>query len=103
MHDDHRLAIGTLEHGKGIERYGEIAGQPPFGRWCMPNGLRLRRTCGLNAEQWRHGTLCGPWDVEEVVAHLGARSSSNRESMGRQNALRINLPTSYDRASVPTW
>ena len=65
-------------------------------------GLAEDLSC-LNAEQWRHGTLCGQWDGEEVVAHLGARSSSNRESMGRQNALRINLPTSYDRASVPTW
>jgi uncharacterized protein (TIGR03083 family) len=30
---------------------------------------------GLNAEQWRHGTLCGKWDVEEVVAHLTAAAS----------------------------
>jgi len=30
---------------------------------------------GLNAEQWRHGTLCGRWDVEEVVAHLTAAAS----------------------------
>jgi hypothetical protein len=22
---------------------------------------------GLSADQWRHGTLCGRWDVEEVV------------------------------------
>ena len=33
---------------------------------------------GLNAEQWRHGTLCGQWDVEEVVAHLTAAASLNR-------------------------
>jgi uncharacterized protein (TIGR03083 family) len=33
---------------------------------------------GLNAEQWRHGTLCGRWDVEEVVAHLTAAASLNR-------------------------
>jgi uncharacterized protein (TIGR03083 family) len=30
---------------------------------------------GLNAEQWRHNTLCGQWDVEEVVAHLTAAAS----------------------------
>ena len=27
---------------------------------------------GLSAGQWRHGTLCGDWDVEQVVAHLTA-------------------------------
>ncbi len=32
----------------------------------------------LNAEQWRHGTLCGQWDVEEVVAHLTAAASLNQ-------------------------
>jgi uncharacterized protein (TIGR03083 family) len=30
---------------------------------------------GLDPEQWRHGTLCGEWDVEEVVAHLTAAAS----------------------------
>src|ERR1017187_9898544 len=33
---------------------------------------------GLNAEQWQHGTLCGQWDVEEVVAHLTAAASLNQ-------------------------
>jgi uncharacterized protein (TIGR03083 family) len=33
---------------------------------------------GLNAEQWRHSTLCGQWDVEEVVAHLTAAASVNQ-------------------------
>jgi uncharacterized protein (TIGR03083 family) len=33
---------------------------------------------GLNAEQWRHVTLCGQWDVEEVVAHLTAAASLNQ-------------------------
>jgi uncharacterized protein (TIGR03083 family) len=31
----------------------------------------------LSAIQWRHGTLCGKWDVEEVVAHLTAAASLN--------------------------
>ncbi|MEP7765786.1 maleylpyruvate isomerase family mycothiol-dependent enzyme [Sanguibacter sp. 25GB23B1] len=30
---------------------------------------------GLAQEQWRHSTLCGDWDVEEVVAHLVAAAS----------------------------
>jgi hypothetical protein len=33
---------------------------------------------GLSAEQWRHGTLCGQWDVEQVVAHLTAAASLNQ-------------------------
>jgi uncharacterized protein (TIGR03083 family) len=33
---------------------------------------------GLDSEQWRHGTLCGQWDVEEVVAHLTAAASLNQ-------------------------
>jgi uncharacterized protein (TIGR03083 family) len=32
----------------------------------------------LSAEQWRHGTLCGQWDVEQVVAHLIAAASLNQ-------------------------
>jgi uncharacterized protein (TIGR03083 family) len=32
----------------------------------------------LDAEQWRHGTLCREWDVEEVVAHLTAAASLNQ-------------------------
>lgn len=32
----------------------------------------------LSAEQWRHDTLCGAWDVEEVVAHLTAAASLNQ-------------------------
>ncbi|MGA8543810.1 MAG: maleylpyruvate isomerase family mycothiol-dependent enzyme [Mycobacterium sp.] len=32
----------------------------------------------ISAEQWRHGTLCGKWDVEEVVAHLTAAASLNQ-------------------------
>jgi uncharacterized protein (TIGR03083 family) len=33
---------------------------------------------GLSAEQWGHRTLCGQWDVEEVVAHLTAAASMNQ-------------------------
>lgn len=32
----------------------------------------------LSAEQWRHHTLCGQWDVEQVVAHLTAAASLNQ-------------------------
>jgi uncharacterized protein (TIGR03083 family) len=33
---------------------------------------------GLGAAQWRHDTLCGEWDVEQVVAHLTAAASLNQ-------------------------
>jgi uncharacterized protein (TIGR03083 family) len=33
---------------------------------------------GLGAQQWRHETLCGQWDVEQVVAHLTAAASLNQ-------------------------
>jgi uncharacterized protein (TIGR03083 family) len=33
---------------------------------------------GLSAEQWQHDTLCGQWDVEQVVAHLTAAASLNQ-------------------------
>jgi uncharacterized protein (TIGR03083 family) len=33
---------------------------------------------GLEPGQWRHDTLCGDWDVEQVVAHLTAAASLNQ-------------------------
>src|SRR6201995_4860059 len=33
---------------------------------------------GLSTGQWRHETLCGEWDVEQVVAHLTAAASLNQ-------------------------
>lgn len=32
----------------------------------------------LSTQQWRHDTLCGRWDVEQVVAHLTAAASLNQ-------------------------
>jgi len=49
--------------------------------WALANAERAALAedlSGLDAEQWRHGTLCGTWDVEEVVAHLTAAASVNR-------------------------
>ena len=34
----------------------------------------VRDLRSLSADQWRSPTLCGDWDVQEVVAHLGAAS-----------------------------
>ena len=36
---------------------------------------------GLDARQWRHGTLCGDWDVEQVVAHLHAKARGLRPEL----------------------
>lgn len=33
---------------------------------------------GLEPQQWRSATLCAGWDVEEVVAHLGAAATLSR-------------------------
>ena len=33
---------------------------------------------GLDPHQWRMTTLCAGWDVEEVVAHLGAAATTTR-------------------------
>ena len=32
----------------------------------------------LDAKQWRHDSLCGDWNVEQVVAHLTAAASLNQ-------------------------
>jgi uncharacterized protein (TIGR03083 family) len=32
----------------------------------------------LEPAQWRSGTLCADWDVEEVVAHIGGAASTSR-------------------------
>ena len=49
--------------------------------WSMAHAERAALAedlAGLDAEQWRHGTLCPHWDVEEVVAHLTAAASLTR-------------------------
>ncbi|MFM9274348.1 maleylpyruvate isomerase family mycothiol-dependent enzyme [Pseudarthrobacter sp. NKDBFgelt] len=33
---------------------------------------------GLSPEQWQHRSLCGQWDVEQVLAHLTAAASLNQ-------------------------
>jgi uncharacterized protein (TIGR03083 family) len=49
--------------------------------WAMVHAERTALAAdlsGLTGEQWRHATLCGQWDVEEVVAHLTAAASINQ-------------------------
>jgi uncharacterized protein (TIGR03083 family) len=49
--------------------------------WALAHAERAELAedlAGLGAEQWRHDTLCGKWDVEQVVAHLTAAASLNQ-------------------------
>lgn len=46
--------------------------------WALAHAERSRLAddlATLTPTQWRHPTLCGAWDVEEVVAHLTAAAS----------------------------
>jgi uncharacterized protein (TIGR03083 family) len=49
--------------------------------WALAHAERAalaRDLAALDEEQWWHGTLCGQWDVEQVVAHLTAAASLNQ-------------------------
>lgn len=49
--------------------------------WELVRAERIALTADLQTftiEQWRHATLCGQWDVEQVVAHLTAAASLNQ-------------------------
>ena len=56
--------------------------RPEYGPlWALAHAERAalaKDLAGLDAEQWQHGTLCGEWDVEQVVAHLTAAASLNQ-------------------------
>jgi uncharacterized protein (TIGR03083 family) len=53
--------------------------RPQDGRlWALAQAERAALAedlAGLGAEQWRHATLCGEWDVEQVAAHLTTAAS----------------------------
>ena len=49
--------------------------------WALAHAERAalaRDLAGLDPEQWRHGTLCAEWDVQQVVAHLTTAASLNQ-------------------------
>jgi uncharacterized protein (TIGR03083 family) len=56
--------------------------RPRYGYlWALAHAERaalVEDLAGLGTAQWRHGTLCGDWDVEQVVAHLTAAASLNQ-------------------------
>lgn len=55
-----------------------MAGQQDEHLWALAGAERAALAddlADLSLEQWRHASLCGEWDVEEVVAHLVAAAS----------------------------
>ena len=49
--------------------------------WALAHAERTalaKDLSSLSDDQWRHNTLCGRWDVEDVVAHLTAAASLNQ-------------------------
>lgn len=56
--------------------------RPEYGHlWTLAHAERAALAtdlAGLDAEQWRRDTLCGEWNVEQVVAHLTAAASLNQ-------------------------
>jgi uncharacterized protein (TIGR03083 family) len=58
-----------------------MARAPDDHLWALVHAERValaKDLAGLVAEQWQHDTLCGEWDVEQVVAHLTAAASLNQ-------------------------
>lgn len=48
------------------------------GLWALAHAERAALAedlSGLTTEQWHHSSLCGDWNVEQVVAHLTAAAS----------------------------
>lgn len=49
--------------------------------WALTHAERatlVDELTGLDAEQWHHRTLCGKWDVQQVVALLTQAASTNQ-------------------------
>ncbi|MFZ0168369.1 MAG: maleylpyruvate isomerase family mycothiol-dependent enzyme [Candidatus Dormiibacterota bacterium] len=75
----------TVNKQPGLSSTGTASGDVARSRddqlWALAHAERTALAedlSGLSAEQWRHGTLCERWDVEQVVAHLTAAASLNR-------------------------
>jgi uncharacterized protein (TIGR03083 family) len=66
------LTCSEVTHGEGL---GAMARPQDSQLWALAHAERAALAedlAGLDAGQWRHDTLCGEWDVEQVVAHLTA-------------------------------
>jgi uncharacterized protein (TIGR03083 family) len=73
-----RLPCGDVTHR---EESSDMA-RPKYDHlWALAHAERAalaKDLAGLGAEQWEQDTLCGEWDVEQVVAHLTAAASLNQ-------------------------
>src|SRR5690348_1154662 len=72
------LPCGDVTYGEGSS---DMARPQDDHLWALAHAERAglaKDLAGLGAEQWRHDTLCGEWDVEQVVAHLTAAASLNQ-------------------------
>ncbi len=59
---------------------------------------------GFDAEQWRHNTPCGQWDVEEDVAHLTAHWPESSTAQGRPHRPgTVARPIRVSPAVMTTW
>jgi hypothetical protein len=75
----------TVNQHRGLLGMGRASSEMAKGQddhlWALAYAERAALAedlSGLTADQWGHDTLCGQWDVEEVVAHLTAAASLNR-------------------------
>ena len=54
--------------------------------WALVHAERAKLAADLadlDEDQWQHGTLCGEWTVEQVLAHLTAAASLNQRQWVR--------------------
>jgi uncharacterized protein (TIGR03083 family) len=74
--------------------------------WALVHAERAalaKELAGFGIEQWRHGTLCGEWDVEQVVAHLTAAASLNQWKWLRSMAAARFRPDVHNRRRVTEY
>jgi uncharacterized protein (TIGR03083 family) len=68
--------------------------------WALAHAERAalaKDLAGLDAGQWRHDTLCGQWNADQVVAHLTAAASlSQRQWLRSMLAARFR-PDVHDQ------
>lgn len=72
------LSCSDVTYGEGSS---DMARAQDDHLWALAHAERAALAedlAGLGAEQWRHDTLCGEWDAEQVLAHLTAAASLNQ-------------------------
>jgi hypothetical protein len=66
MNVNGRLGLSSVRRAPG-----DMARSRDNPLWALVHAERYalaQELSGLDGDQWRHSTLCGQWDVEEVVA-----------------------------------